>query len=117
VSLGALNDWVLRQACRTALGWSPAPTDPVSVAVNVAPQRLLRQLLFGKLEIDPAFVQGSAAEGVEGPTQAAALAEMGCQFGQGFYWSRAVPENKVAALLSRPTWTPARRSRSRPPLR
>ena len=88
----------------------------------------LRQLPFGKLKIDREFVRGlphssedlaicasvigladrigvrSVAEGVETAAQAAVLAELGCQFGQGFFWSRAVPEEQARRLLLRAPW-------------
>jgi diguanylate cyclase (GGDEF)-like protein len=96
----------------------------------------LRQLPFDKLKIDAAFVRGlpyssddlaicasvvgladrlgvrSVAEGVEDASQAAALAELGCQFGQGFHWSPAVPEQAVRRLLAQPTWAHRRGRRS-----
>lgn len=81
---------------------------------------LLARLPIGAIKIDRTFVAGLAvdermekivagtvalgtaigfptvAEGIEHPAQAAALRRMGCDFGQGFLWSPAVP---AAALL------------------
>ncbi len=41
----------------------------------------------------------TVAEGIENAETAALLAELGCNEGQGYYWSPAVPEDKLAALL------------------
>ncbi|MDT7547640.1 MAG: hypothetical protein QOE84_34 [Actinomycetota bacterium] len=35
-----IDEWVLREACRTATTWQPGPAGPISVAVNVAPAHL-----------------------------------------------------------------------------
>jgi diguanylate cyclase (GGDEF)-like protein/PAS domain S-box-containing protein len=36
----SIDEWVLREACRTATTWRPGPSGPISVAVNVAPAHL-----------------------------------------------------------------------------
>lgn len=41
------------------------------------------------------------AEGVETPTELEMLKRLGCQLGQGFLFSRAVPANEMLALLER----------------
>jgi EAL domain-containing protein (putative c-di-GMP-specific phosphodiesterase class I) len=41
----------------------------------------------------------TVAEGVETDQQAAALVAMGCELAQGFYFSAAVPADRLAALL------------------
>ncbi len=42
-----------------------------------------------------------SAEGIETPSQLDRLRGLGCQYGQGFLWSAAVPSNDVAPLLRR----------------
>jgi len=47
----------------------------------------------------------TVAEGVESPAQAAALRALGCHRGQGYTWSRPVPQRQlqeVAAALCAP---------------
>ena len=44
------------------------------------------------------------AEGIETPKQLALLSEMGCQLGQGFLFSRAVPIGEAETLLERAPW-------------
>jgi EAL domain-containing protein (putative c-di-GMP-specific phosphodiesterase class I) len=41
------------------------------------------------------------AEGIETETQLERLHNLGCEFGQGFYWSPAVADDKVDAMLKR----------------
>jgi EAL domain-containing protein (putative c-di-GMP-specific phosphodiesterase class I) len=43
----------------------------------------------------------SIAEGIEHDYQLAWLREAGCEFGQGFLFSKAVPHVEVPALLDR----------------
>jgi EAL domain-containing protein (putative c-di-GMP-specific phosphodiesterase class I) len=44
------------------------------------------------------------AEGVESREQQVALLEQGCQQGQGFLFSKAIPALEVSGYLSRQTW-------------
>src|SRR3990167_5491244 len=39
------------------------------------------------------------AEGIENKDQALKLLELGCKYGQGFYFTRALPERELTALL------------------
>lgn len=41
------------------------------------------------------------AEGVEMPDQEAFLSSLGCDVAQGFLYSRPVPAEQIAAMLSR----------------
>jgi EAL domain-containing protein (putative c-di-GMP-specific phosphodiesterase class I) len=41
------------------------------------------------------------AEGVEDPSQLALLREMGCGFGQGYLFSRALPADEFGAMANR----------------
>jgi EAL domain-containing protein (putative c-di-GMP-specific phosphodiesterase class I) len=40
------------------------------------------------------------AEGIDDPRQVASLRRLGCEFGQGFYFARPLPQTDVEALLS-----------------
>jgi EAL domain-containing protein (putative c-di-GMP-specific phosphodiesterase class I) len=40
-------------------------------------------------------------EGIQEPVQAARALELGCQFAQGYLWSRPLPRDQVSALVSR----------------
>lgn len=42
------------------------------------------------------------AEGIETEAQLERLHELGCEFGQGYFWSPAVADDKVGSLLRRP---------------
>ena len=39
------------------------------------------------------------AEGVETPGQVAALRDLGCDYGQGYYWSRPVDADAARSLM------------------
>ncbi len=89
----------------------------------------LHQFPFDTLKIDRSFIQalgqdvkkgkivnsiialsralGKAvvAEGVETQEQAAYLAMLGCDFGQGYYFSRPVDAQAAEALLDAPPWS------------
>lgn len=43
----------------------------------------------------------TVAEGIENKATAQLLTSLGCDEGQGYYWSAAVPEDKLPALLNR----------------
>ncbi|CAN5557862.1 hypothetical protein BH10ACT1_BH10ACT1_04460 [soil metagenome] len=84
---------------------------------------LLSHLPIGAIKIDRSFVDGLhehertaqivaatvalgtalgfhvVAEGIERRTQVVALAGMGCGFGQGFYWSPAVPAEELHSVI------------------
>ncbi len=42
-----------------------------------------------------------SAEGIETPSQLKRLHRLGCEYGQGFLWSPAVPNGEVEAILLR----------------
>ncbi|MGK5683719.1 putative bifunctional diguanylate cyclase/phosphodiesterase [Actinoplanes sp. URMC 104] len=49
----------------------------------------------------------TVAEGVESPEQAEALRLLGCHRGQGYTWSRPVPQEHLAAAVAAPAAVPA----------
>jgi EAL domain-containing protein (putative c-di-GMP-specific phosphodiesterase class I) len=57
-------------------------------------------LVHGIIDLSRSLGHRSVAEGIETADQAAALAAFGCEFGQGFHFSRPVPADKVFALLA-----------------
>lgn len=70
----------------------------------------LRKFPVDVLKIDQSFVQGLShgprdatlsiiAEGVETAQQLTYLQQQGCEEGQGYYFSRALPAEDVARLL------------------
>ncbi len=56
-------------------------------------------LVASIIRIAHGFQMEVVAEGIETEAQAQALAAMGCQLGQGFYYSHPVPREEVDELL------------------
>ena len=47
------------------------------------------------------------SEGIEDPHELAKLRDFGCDYGQGYLFSKPVPESEVAALIARDRlWAP-----------
>ena len=57
-----------------------------------------------------AFNLEVVAEGVESPLQLDELQRLGCGYGQGYFWSRAVPAAEMRALLQEPSAVQAART-------
>lgn len=51
-----------------------------------------------------AFRMEVTAEGIETAEQAALVAQLGCEFGQGYYWARPLPYPEALAILSPPSF-------------
>jgi len=47
----------------------------------------------------------TVAEGIEHEAALKKLEEMGCDVGQGFYWSKPVPEKQIEALIASQSYT------------
>jgi diguanylate cyclase (GGDEF)-like protein len=85
------------QSFVSGIGERPEDTEIVRAVINVAKSLGLRVV----------------AEGIETEQQAKRLRAMGCDYGQGYFFSRPLPPEHVPALLGNPRWR-ARRSSSRP---
>ncbi|MGQ0803617.1 MAG: putative bifunctional diguanylate cyclase/phosphodiesterase [Actinomycetota bacterium] len=59
------------------------------------------------VKLGETFALATVAEGIERLEQLDELREMGCQFGQGFYFSKAVPAASLDAMLGEPAPAPA----------
>ena len=57
-------------------------------------------LVHGIVELGRSLRLTSVAEGIETADQAAALTGFGCEFGQGYYFARPVPDVDVVRLLA-----------------
>jgi diguanylate cyclase (GGDEF)-like protein len=57
-------------------------------------------LVKGIVELARSAGHSSVAEGIETAAQADALTDLGCEFGQGFYFARPVPGADVVRLLT-----------------
>ncbi|HDP88976.1 MAG TPA: GGDEF domain-containing protein [Thioalkalivibrio sp.] len=73
-----------------------------SFVANLETERADRDIVAIALELGRRFGLKTVAEGVETKAAATALAEMGCQIGQGYYFSRPL------TLAQLQTWRPRR---------
>ncbi|TDY02966.1 putative bifunctional diguanylate cyclase/phosphodiesterase [Thiohalophilus thiocyanatoxydans] len=55
----------------------------------------VRRMVSAMIEVGHALGMKTTAEGVETEAQASVLAELGCELGQGFLWSPALPEPEL----------------------
>ncbi len=74
---------------------------------NLQDEALVRAIVDLSSTLDLQLV----AEGVETPEQAAALAALGCPFGQGYHFARPMPHRDALRLVAQPT-LPAQRSQA-----
>jgi len=65
------------------------------------------------LSLAYAMGKHAIAEGIETPEQAAVLLRMGCEVGQGYFFSRSVAAERIVPLLAATLWQP----RAEPALR
>jgi EAL domain-containing protein (putative c-di-GMP-specific phosphodiesterase class I) len=59
------------------------------------------------VKLGETFGLATVAEGIERPEQLAELKAMGCQYGQGFYFSKGVEAAALDAMLGDPAPAPA----------
>jgi diguanylate cyclase (GGDEF)-like protein len=64
-----------------------------------APDGVAARLLRSVIDLASALDLEIVAEGIENPTQLAALRSFGCRLGQGYLWSRPRPAEAVTDLL------------------
>jgi diguanylate cyclase (GGDEF)-like protein len=62
----------------------------------------LRRMVMSMIEVGHALGMEVTAEGVETEAQAAVLAELGCDLGQGFLWSAALPDGEIRRWMADP---------------
>ena len=121
VALLALGGWVATRALGVRIAVDDFGTGYSSLGY-------LQRFPVDVLKIDRTFVEGIAApshdpvltraivalgaalglrvvaEGIERPDQAAALAELGCSFGQGYLFARPMPAPDFAAFVAAGPW-------------
>ncbi|MBF5080606.1 bifunctional diguanylate cyclase/phosphodiesterase [Quadrisphaera sp. INWT6] len=73
-----------------------------SLVVSAASSERSRALLAAVVAVCRALGLGLVAEGVEDAHQARMVADLGITHGQGWYWSRALAPDEVAAHLAAP---------------
>lgn len=72
-----------------------------SLLLPVLGNRTAARMLRGIVALAAALRMRTVAEGVEGWEQAFFLRAAGIDYGQGFFWSPAIPGAKIAAVLQR----------------
>jgi EAL domain-containing protein (putative c-di-GMP-specific phosphodiesterase class I) len=79
---------------------------------NVETSALDAAIVTNVVRLADAFGASVVAEGVESQSQAKLLAQLGCEFAQGYLWSRAAPLDELIdlvpeVLFGRAGWRPA----------
>ena len=107
--IGPIGRWVLQEACRQArcLQDQFPATPPLSMHVNLSGRQLQQaDLIAEDVALAHAIVNLShtlnlhtIAEGIELPEQAAHLATLGCQDGQGYHFARPLAPEAMTGLL------------------
>lgn len=59
-----------------------------------------RAIVSSVIDLAHAFGISTTAEGIETPDQLAVLRQLGCERGQGFYWSPALPSSELNAWIA-----------------
>jgi diguanylate cyclase (GGDEF)-like protein len=72
-----------------------------SFVTGIADDAEARSVCEAVVHLGEAFRMSVVAEGIETADQAAALIDMGCTIGQGFYFHRPLPPPEAAALVQR----------------
>jgi diguanylate cyclase (GGDEF)-like protein len=72
-----------------------------SFVTGIADDAEARSVCEAVVHLGEAFRMSVVAEGIETADQAAALIDMGCMIGQGFYFHRPLPPPEAAALVQR----------------
>jgi diguanylate cyclase (GGDEF)-like protein/PAS domain S-box-containing protein len=70
-----------------------------SFVAGVGERREDELIVSGVISMAHALGHTVIAEGIETPQQRDALRRLGCRYGQGFLWSRAVPRRQLAAVI------------------
>ena len=71
-----------------------------SFVMNISNSSNELQIVKAIIEMSKSLGITNIAEGVENKETANTLAELGCEMGQGYYWSRPLPQKDFIALLS-----------------
>jgi EAL domain-containing protein (putative c-di-GMP-specific phosphodiesterase class I) len=127
-SLQALKETGVRLALddfgagQSALRWLQfLPLDLLKIDRGLAPSRADGEeaglVVAGIIELAAHLGLGIVAEGIEHPDQAAMLAALGCEMGQGYHFARPLPVPPVRQALRtpRPGWQPRSATAAAPP--
>ncbi len=71
-----------------------------SFVMNICHSTNELQIVKAIIEMSKSLGITNVAEGVEDKETASMLAELGCEMGQGYYWSKPLPQKDFIALLS-----------------
>ena len=85
--------WVLRRACAQGRAWDLGGMPPIRVAVNLSARQFAEKNLVAGIHLR------GIAEGVETREQLQFLRDEGCDFVQGYYYSRPQPDEQFARYL------------------
>ena len=105
----ALDDFGMGYSSLSALERFPIDVLKIdkSFVSHVRADESRRSLARMIVALGEALSLRTIAEGIEGPEQAAALAAMGCNFAQGFFYSRPVTPAEITAMIQHRSHQPS----------
>lgn len=109
----AMDDFGTGFSALAAIATLPIDTIKIDRAItSLVPERAGESLVSATLAMAKSLGLTVVVEGIETQAQFKALVDLGCRFGQGYYFSRPVDPDAALALLQAPPLIPTQQTQS-----